>query len=89
MSGIIPAVEFGDLRNAHLSLTVNDRLPQQGNTCDVIMPNLPLIAYMSRFFMLRAGDNVLTGTPQGVGSIVSGDVLKVTPNSKSLTTHVI
>lgn len=89
MSGFIPVAEFGDPQNAELSLTVNDRLRQQGNTRDMITPILPLIAYMSRFFTLRAGDIILTGTPQGVGPMVSGDVLKVTLNSKSLTTKVI
>lgn len=88
MSGIIPVAEFGDPQNAHLSLTVNDRLHHRGNTCDMITPILPLIAYMSRFFTLRrAGDIIRTGTPQGGGSIVYGDVLKVTLNGKTLTTR--
>ncbi len=39
---------------------------------------VPLIAYMSKFFTLKAGDVVLTGTPDGVGPLQSGDELTVT-----------
>lgn len=89
ISGFIPVAEFGDPQNAELSLSINDELRQQGNTCDMINPILPLIAYMSRFFTLRAGDIILTGTPQGVGPMVSGDMLKISLNGKTLSTRVI
>lgn len=89
MSGFIPVAEFGDPQNAELSLTINDQLRQQGNTRDMITPILPLIAYMSRFFTLRAGDIILTGTPQGVGPMASGDMLKISLNGKLLSTRVI
>lgn len=59
-----------------LSLWVNDELRQQGNTADMIHKIGPLIAYMSRFFTLRAGDVILTGTPEGVGALQSGDQLE-------------
>ncbi|MBC3381379.1 fumarylacetoacetate hydrolase family protein [Serratia fonticola] len=89
ISGFIPVAEFGDPQNAELSLSINDELCQQGNTRDMINPILPLIAYMSRFFTLRAGDIILTGTPQGVGPMVSGDMLKISLNGKTLSTRVI
>lgn len=89
ISGFIPVAEFGDPQNVDLSLTVNDEVRQQGNTRDMITPILPLISYMSRFFTLRAGDIILTGTPQGVGPMNSGDMLKVSVNGKTLTTRVI
>jgi len=38
---------------------------------------VPLIAYMSRFFTLKPGDVILTGTPEGVGPLTSGDELDV------------
>ncbi|EFE95029.1 fumarylacetoacetate hydrolase family protein [Serratia odorifera] len=89
ISGFIPVAEFGDPQNAELKLTVNDDVRQQGNTRDMITPILPLIAYMSRFFTLRAGDIILTGTPQGVGPMTSGDMLNVSLNGKTLNTRVI
>ncbi|KAA9001773.1 fumarylacetoacetate hydrolase family protein [Affinibrenneria salicis] len=89
ISGFIPVAEFGDPQQTDLGVKVNDEVRQQGNTRDMITPILPLIAYMSRFFTLRAGDIILTGTPQGVGPIQSGDMLKITLNDKTLNTRII
>ncbi|AJJ10120.1 fumarylacetoacetate (FAA) hydrolase family protein [Yersinia rohdei] len=89
ISGFIPVAEFGDAQNVELSLTINDELRQKGNTRDMITPIIPLISYISRFFTLRAGDIILTGTPQGVGPMKSGDMLKIMLNGKSLNTRII
>jgi len=62
---------------------------QQGTTADMIHKIVPLIAYMSRYFTLRAGDVILTGTPEGVGPLHSGDELEVSFNGQSLTTRVL
>ncbi|MDU7185994.1 MAG: fumarylacetoacetate hydrolase family protein, partial [Klebsiella sp.] len=57
ISGFIPAGEFhGDAQNTPLSLKVNGEVRQQGTTADMIHKIVPLIAYMSRFFTLKAGD---------------------------------
>lgn len=89
VSGFIPVAEFSDPQNTDLTLSINGEVRQQGNTRDMITPILPLIAYMSRFFTLRAGDIILTGTPQGVGPLLSGDTLKIALNDKMLETRVI
>jgi 2-keto-4-pentenoate hydratase/2-oxohepta-3-ene-1,7-dioic acid hydratase in catechol pathway len=89
ISGFIPMAEFGDAQQVDLSLTINDEIRQQGNTRDMITPILPLISYISRFFTLRAGDIILTGTPQGVGPLKSGDMLKIMLNGKALNTRII
>ncbi|MFA3760905.1 fumarylacetoacetate hydrolase family protein [Yersinia sp. 2544 StPb PI] len=89
ISGFIPVAEFGDAQQADLSLIINDEVRQQGNTRDMITPIIPLISYISRFFTLRAGDIILTGTPQGVGPMKSGDMLKVMLNGKTLSTRII
>ncbi|VTO27027.1 fumarylacetoacetate hydrolase [Klebsiella pneumoniae] len=78
ISGFIPAAEFhGDPQNTSLSLKINGEVRQQGTTADMIHRIVPLIAYMSRFFTLKAGDVILTGTPEGVGPLHSGDELEV------------
>ncbi|WP_174849742.1 fumarylacetoacetate hydrolase family protein [Yersinia artesiana] len=89
ISGFIPVAEFGDAQQAELSLVINDEVRQQGNTRDMITPILPLICYISRFFTLRPGDIILTGTPQGVGPMASGDMLKIGLNGKTLSTRVL
>jgi 2-keto-4-pentenoate hydratase/2-oxohepta-3-ene-1,7-dioic acid hydratase in catechol pathway len=89
ISGFIPVAEFGDAQQAELALSVNGENRQQGNTRDMITAILPLISYMSRFFTLRPGDIILTGTPQGVGPMAVGDTLEVSINGKTLTTRVI
>lgn len=90
VSGFIPASELGsDPQNVSLGLKVNGDVRQQGNTEDMLHKIVPLIVYMSRFFTLRAGDIILTGTPEGVGPLNSGDELDITLNDRSLTTRVL
>ncbi|KNC90997.1 fumarylacetoacetate hydrolase family protein [Trabulsiella odontotermitis] len=90
ISGFIPAAEFnGDAQNTTLGLKVNGAVRQQGSTADMIHKIVPLIAYMSRYFTLKPGDVILTGTPDGVGPLASGDELEVSLNGVSLTTRVL
>ena len=90
ISGFIPAAEFnGDPQNMPLSLKINGEVRQQGTTADMIHKIVPLIAYMSRFFTLKAGDIILTGTPEGVGPLASGDELEVGFNGLTLSTRVL
>ncbi|MFZ3387792.1 fumarylacetoacetate hydrolase family protein [Buttiauxella gaviniae] len=90
ISGFIPASEFNcDAQNTPIALKINGEVRQQGSTSDMIHKIVPLIAYMSRFFTLRAGDVILTGTPEGVGPLVSGDELEVSFADRNLTTRVL
>ncbi|WP_017346328.1 fumarylacetoacetate hydrolase family protein [Pantoea sp. A4] len=90
MSGFIPASEFqGDPQDTELKLVVNGEVRQHGTTADMIHKILPLIAYMSRFFTLRAGDVILTGTPEGVGPMRSGDTLEVSLAGQTISTRVL
>ncbi|KAB8307114.1 fumarylacetoacetate hydrolase family protein [Rouxiella chamberiensis] len=89
ISGFIPVSEFGDAQQADLQLFVNGETRQEGNTRNMLTPLLPLIAYMSRYFTLRAGDIILTGTPQGVGPLKAGNEIVATLNGKSVSTRVI
>jgi 2-keto-4-pentenoate hydratase/2-oxohepta-3-ene-1,7-dioic acid hydratase in catechol pathway len=56
---------------------VNGEVRQSGNTRDFIFPLEIVIRYISQIMTLEPGDLVATGTPEGVGSVVAGDVVEV------------
>lgn len=63
------------LDDIRFSLSVNGEVRQRGHSADMITPILPLLAYVSRIFTLEPGDVVMTGTPEGVAPLRSGDAL--------------
>ena len=64
-----------DVQNLDLELTVNGDVRQSGNTRDMIFSVPWLISYVSRYMTLEMGDVLITGTPEGVSEIRSGDVV--------------
>ena len=71
----IPVAEFRNLKDINFSLTINGGIRQQGNTSLMIFSFEYVISYLSRFFTLRTGDLIFTGTPKGVGPVQPGDTL--------------
>jgi 2-keto-4-pentenoate hydratase/2-oxohepta-3-ene-1,7-dioic acid hydratase in catechol pathway len=71
----MPLTHFADLNNINFSLNVNGETKQQGNTKLMIFSFAYILSYLSRFFTLRQGDLIFTGTPKGVGPVVPGNVL--------------
>jgi fumarylpyruvate hydrolase len=65
----------GHPRDAEIRLSVNGTLRQQGNTGSMIWSVGEVIAELSRYFELQAGDLVFTGTPPGIGPLSPGDVV--------------
>lgn len=65
-------------------MRINDELRQSGNSRDMIFPVDEIIAYVSRFFTLKIGDLIFTGTPQGVGRIDVNDHLEGYIENKKL-----
>ena len=72
---LVTADEIPDPSNLDLSLTVNGELRQKANTRDMILGVPELIEFASSFYTLSPGDVLLSGTPEGVSPIHSGDVL--------------
>lgn len=90
VSGFIAQEAFtGDPQNTMLTLVVNGEIRQHASTSDMIYPILPLISWMSHCFTLCSGDIVLTGTPQGVGSLQSGDKLLLRLGSHRVETRCL
>lgn len=75
---IHPLSETGAMDRGRISLTVNGVVRQDADLADLIWSVPDVIAYVSRFYRLEAGDLIYTGTPAGVGPVVPGDLLKVT-----------
>ena len=64
-----------DLENLSFSLYKNDKNVQAGNTRMMLWKIDEIIAYASRFFTLKIGDIIFTGTPSGVGKVQENDTL--------------
>lgn len=76
MSEPVPVSSVMDVHDLDLELKVNGQVRQKGNTSDMIFPPERLIAYISRFMTLEAGDIIATGTPEGVSPLNDGDVVE-------------
>ncbi len=71
------AVPVADWTSLEVIARVNGEVRQHGLVRDMIFPIEVLIAAISDFMTLEPGDVVLTGTPEGVGPLVAGDVVEV------------
>src|SRR5438046_9617715 len=63
---LVTADEVRDPQALEVWTTVNGESRQRGSNANMIFPVRQLVAYVSRFMSLRAGDIVSTGTPAGV-----------------------
>ena len=65
--------DIADISSIDFRLDINKNTVQQGNTKDMIFSIDKIIAYVSKFFTLKIGDLIFTGTPAGVGLVHIGD----------------
>lgn len=66
-----------DLATLRVRTLVNGEVRQDGSAADMVFDIAELVAYISGVMTLEAGDLVLTGTPEGVGTLSPGDVVEV------------
>jgi 2-keto-4-pentenoate hydratase/2-oxohepta-3-ene-1,7-dioic acid hydratase in catechol pathway len=71
----VSKADFEDLQDLKFELKKNDQTVQSGHTKMMLWPIDELIAYVSRYFTLKIGDIIFTGTPAGVGPVTIGDQL--------------
>ena len=64
-----------EVNNLNFQLKIDNTIVQDGNTCDMLHSVDKIVAYVSRFFTLKTGDLIFTGTPAGVGKVVIGNQL--------------
>ena len=65
-----------DINNISFHLEKNKKKVQKGNSCNMLFNFDKIISYISKFYTLKIGDLIYTGTPKGVGKIEKGDILK-------------
>ncbi|MCK0147916.1 fumarylacetoacetate hydrolase family protein [Arenibacter sp. F26102] len=80
----LPKSKFKDLNNINFQLKKNDKLVQEGNTGLMLWKIDEIISYVSRFFTLKKGDIIFTGTPAGVGRISANDYLSGTLENEQM-----
>lgn len=72
---ITPAALAGDVSQAGIYLRVNGQDRQRSNVSKLIWSIAETIEHLSTAWELKAGDLIYTGTPEGVGAVVSGDTM--------------
>jgi 2-keto-4-pentenoate hydratase/2-oxohepta-3-ene-1,7-dioic acid hydratase in catechol pathway len=82
-------VDKKKLYETSFALHKNRKEVQSGHTSDLIFSFEKIIQFVSRFFILEAGDLIFTGTPKGVGPVVSGDQLTGFLNGERLLEQAI
>lgn len=80
----LPKSHFTDVNDLNFKLLKNDVIVQEGNTNLMLWKIDALIAYVSKFFMLKKGDILFTGTPAGVGKVSPNDYLSGYLENKKL-----
>ena len=68
--------EIPSIQDLHFHLDIDGKTVQTGWTGDMIFTIDSIIAYVSRFFTLKMGDLIFTGTPAGVGPVAEGMLLQ-------------
>ncbi|EDP70352.1 2-hydroxyhepta-2,4-diene-1,7-dioate isomerase, fumarylacetoacetate hydrolase family protein [Flavobacteriales bacterium ALC-1] len=71
----VSKTKFENVNNINFSLKKNDEVVQQGNTELMLWKINELIEYVSKYFTLKIGDIIFTGTPAGVGKVFAEDRL--------------
>ncbi|WMI65860.1 fumarylacetoacetate hydrolase family protein [Aestuariibaculum sp. YM273] len=72
----LPVSDFEDIDAVEFSLKKNDKIVQLGNTSHMLWKIDELIEYVSKYFTLKIGDIIFTGTPSGVEKVNANDKLK-------------
>ena len=75
VGNFISKATFKDINDVDFSLKKNGELVQEGNTSYMLWKIDALIEYISKYFTLKIGDIIFTGTPKGVSKVKSNDIL--------------
>lgn len=78
VSRFIPLERLGgDVQNINMHLDINGNTVQSANTKEMLWTVNELIAHASKYFTLKTGDYLFTGTPAGVGPVKRNDLMEL------------
>ncbi len=86
ISEFVDISEYKNINNINFSLDINKKTVQTGNSNDMIFKIDEIISFVSKYFTLKIGDIIFTGTPEGVGELKIGDKLSAKIEEKELLT---
>ena len=75
VGSFIPVTSVKDMADLDFRLEINNKVVQKSNTSDMIFGCNEIIEYVSKFFTLKTGDLIFTGTPSGAGQLKKNDNL--------------
>lgn len=75
LAPITRAEEFGEIRDQRIRLQVNGEIRQDQKLSDLMWSIPQIISHLSRYYHLKPGDLIYTGTPAGVPRVFAGDRL--------------
>jgi len=84
VSDFVSVSEFTDIQNINFGLDINGETRQTGNSSMMIYKIDYLISFVSKYFTLKKGDLIFTGTPKGVSSVKIGDKLTASIEGKKM-----
>ena len=80
----VPISDYKQVNDINFELQINGKRVQKGNSSEMIFAIDEIIAYISKFFTLKIGDIIFTGTPSGVGPVFVNDHLEGYIENKKL-----
>ncbi|MFT4621087.1 MAG: fumarylpyruvate hydrolase [Sulfitobacter sp.] len=80
---------MGAIGPQRIQLSVNGASRQDATLADMVWSVPEIIAHLSQFYHLQAGDLIMTGTPAGVGPVVAGDVIEGQIEGLAPVTHTL
>ena len=75
LGNFVPVSGIKNMADLDFRLEINDKVVQKSNTSDMIFGFNEIVEYVSKFFTLKTGDLIFTGTPPGVGQLHKNDNL--------------
>ena len=85
----MPKNDIKDINDINFSLERNGHVVQQGNSSYMLWKIDEIIEYVSKYFTLKIGDIIFTGTPAGVGKVEPEDILSGFIEGKQMLSVII